>query len=1155
MSPGDGPALEFRLLGRFAAWRTGTEIPAAAFGGRLVRSLVRVLLTRRGAFVSKDLLTEALWPSRAPADPSANLDVLVSRARRALGDPGLVTAGSGGYSFCGDEACCRVDAERFLAEAASGAAASEDGNPVLALRAFQSALDLWQGEPLAEDRYADWAQEYRRALGRAHLDVLEGAATAALAAGMPVRAVALAERAVTLEPLREAGHLLLARALAGSGDAAGALAAIAALRQSLADELGLDLPPAAAELELAILRGASPGAPAGSPAEPARSNRIPPPSEAAQPLVFVGRDAELARLLTAFGGLPLPVGLVSGHSGSGKTRLLAELRARLPSPVLAVRAFRPESDEAWSLARSVLLEALALDLSAARALSSRTAQALVSLVPGIAESVADARATAALPEALIDPESARALAREGFLEILAGLGPGGAVIVIDDLQWADPTSLSLLGALVVRQPDIGLLAAYRPEDVLRASPAAAFLDDLAASGRSPLTLQLGPLPATAVADRVADDRIARSIAAHGELTPFTLAEVVRTLTEEGALTEGRGGRWVARGGRGSAVADEAARRGHRQALAARIRWQPPARRAVLSVLALMSRESPAGLVAAALGTDPLEELDALARAGLVCAGEQGWATAHDLVADAAAEALEPGERMRLHQAIAAALGGAAAEPGERAHHLAAAGDRPAAAEAYLEAAGLALRRHAMAEAAGLADAGLGVRPDRAVSAGLLASRAEARTNLGMLAEARQDLQSAVAHSDTAAQRSVLLTRLALLTSGTNDLQRAADLVDQAMAAAGPDRAARAQALYAGAIIDMNGGRPSAAAGRFAEALDLFEALGDGAGVADILDARAMAALLAGRVREGAEALGRAANLFLDSGQLLRAIWPLASRGAALGWELRGKEGLADIAAAMDLARAMHHEEAESCCLLEQALTLVTLDRAPEAVACAGDALALAERLGHTEWTVASLLALGSAHAAATALIPAEAALRRAADLARQGHLGHFLAWSMGELASVLIARGDDAAVAEAAALIADAKGEGTGFAQYYVRLARTRLAHRLGDPEAPALVAGRSSWPSRGATCTTPGSCAGSRRSMARRGDRAGARGRASQPTRGRRTVSAPTRLHRLVAAPAVCDRPGRRNGSGPSTGLVASDPVGTGVRPSTVHRDRRPAG
>ncbi len=57
--------LEIRLLGRFSARRDGEEIPPGAFGGRLARTLLRILVSHRGAFVPREYLAEALWP-KAP---------------------------------------------------------------------------------------------------------------------------------------------------------------------------------------------------------------------------------------------------------------------------------------------------------------------------------------------------------------------------------------------------------------------------------------------------------------------------------------------------------------------------------------------------------------------------------------------------------------------------------------------------------------------------------------------------------------------------------------------------------------------------------------------------------------------------------------------------------------------------------------------------------------------------------------------------------------------------------------------------------------------------------------------------------------------------------------------------------------------------------
>jgi hypothetical protein len=115
--------------------------------------------------------------------------------------------------------------------------------------------------------------------------------------------VGLAEQAATLEPLREASQLLLVEALAASGDQAGALVALAAFRERLAAELGLDPSPRAAELERRVLR--------------------------------VAHVAAIAVLFDRLGGPEVAVATVQRRSGRSLDPGLAEAFARVGRGLLA----------------------------------------------------------------------------------------------------------------------------------------------------------------------------------------------------------------------------------------------------------------------------------------------------------------------------------------------------------------------------------------------------------------------------------------------------------------------------------------------------------------------------------------------------------------------------------------------------------------------------------------------------------------------------------------------------------------------------------------------------------------------------------------------------------------------------------------------------
>jgi DNA-binding SARP family transcriptional activator len=205
------PGLHLQLLGRFQVRRDGEEVPPAVFDGRKVRTLLRVLAVRRPDLVPHDVLAEALWPDRQPADPVANLSVLVTRARRALAVPDAVVTGPGGYAL----GPCAVDVAEFLALAEQSRRALRAGHPEQARQACATALALW-GEPLPEDTYAEWAQPPRERLLRTRIEVLDVSARAALALGDAAAAVGYATDAAAAEPLRESAALILAKALAAT---------------------------------------------------------------------------------------------------------------------------------------------------------------------------------------------------------------------------------------------------------------------------------------------------------------------------------------------------------------------------------------------------------------------------------------------------------------------------------------------------------------------------------------------------------------------------------------------------------------------------------------------------------------------------------------------------------------------------------------------------------------------------------------------------------------------------------------------------------------------------------------------------------------------------------------------------------------------------
>ncbi len=989
----------------------------AAFGGRKVRSLLRILATRRGRFVSHDELTDMLWGDHPPRNPAANVQVLINRARRAAGRGDLIVTGASGYSLT-TSPDCSVDAEEFMT-----AVDRARVYPQSALDILSDALRAWAGDPLAEDLYEDWAVDYRSRLLRVRQLALEQAATLAIDSGRASMAVEFASTAAQCEPLREVAVLTLVRAMAATGDPIAALNRYEEFRHLLAAEMGLDPSESAVALQRELLTAGSSWVPVSHPV---------PRSVQFDALPFVGRERELTQIISAPGSTGRHLAVVTGSSGSGKSRLLQEFATAVRSTT--IRAVLAERDEPWSLARSLVREILAGDATADHELPGALRSALAAIVPELD-----------VPSPMRpDPESTRSLLVESTVRLAATIR--GSVLIVDDLQWADASSLALLTAVFARVPDLAVVLAHRPEEVGTDSDVRRFLDQLTPTVR----VTLPPLGPGDIRALIGDEQFASVLADVTDRSPLALTEVIRALVADGLVGRDADGRWRPTASGAIERSRAVAASGQRQAIAVRADRQAPQARELLNLLALLAREVATSTLAEASGLEEralLAMLTAAANAGLVRMGEQGWASAHDMITEVLAGRLTPAERGRLHTLIARALDNAEADPAERARHWLGAGDSRRAAHAYAAAAERALGSVADREGAELATAGLGVAPPGELSARLSEARAQCRARLGDISGARIDLRAALTAYPAGPVRARLLGRLASLASGADDLVRAAELAELALLEAGSDQAARAGALEIASVLDMNLDRRDRAEQRAGEALAIYQQIADAPGTARILDARAMATFLAGEVRAGSALLARVANLFEDSGDLTRVITPRSTSGHGSVFGGRAQEGLQVTSAALELARTLGHPEGQTYSLWHRTEALAALGLHAESLANAHEALSIALELGHRGWTATAWRATGIAHQSAGDLDRALAAFFE--SLAVSEHLDLFASWAASRAASVLIALGR---LDDAAPLVERALGQGPPLGQYEARLARAELAAARFDEIAVAVA-------------------------------------------------------------------------------------------------------
>ena len=494
--------MEFRILGLLEVVDGERLIELR---GRKLRAVLAMLLVSPNEAVSVDRLADGLWGEDHPGSAANMVQGYVSQLRKFLGAE-LIRTRSPGYVLAAEPDS--IDASRFERLVRLGRAELAEGRPGAAADVLGEALALWRGEALADFAFEPFAQPEIVRLSELRVAALEEHAEAELMSGRHAQVATSLRSLVDAHPLRERMWGQLITALYRSGRQAEALRAFGEVRRRLAEELGIEPGSALKSLERDVLlqNAALDWAPVSpTPAMPRTRQPIDhspdltdqgtlaiPTDVAASEVnvaernpgaLLVGRGKQVRHLESAFAETVRGAGrvvLVAGEPGIGKTRLAEELVARTSASAdvawgrcserEGAPAFWPWMQVVDHLSANNAGDRIRAALGGDAAVVAQIVPEVRELVPGLG------------PPVPLEPDAARFRLYDSLAAFLCRLAAGHPlVIVLDDLQWADPPSLQVLGHLAGRiaQTRVLVLATYRDVDPVVGPPLSETLADLA----------------------------------------------------------------------------------------------------------------------------------------------------------------------------------------------------------------------------------------------------------------------------------------------------------------------------------------------------------------------------------------------------------------------------------------------------------------------------------------------------------------------------------------------------------------------------------------------------------------------------------------------------------------------------------------------------
>jgi DNA-binding SARP family transcriptional activator len=449
-------SLKLFLLGTPRIERDGLAVEVDT--RKAIALLTYLVMTRQSH--TRDALATLLWPEFDQSHARAALRRTLSALRKALDGTWLeVDRETIGLKSDVDP-WLDVDQFRDRVEQCQADGAASPAVCGTCLTPLAEAVALYRGDFLAgftlrdSAQFDDWQYFETEGLRREFATALERLVFCYSAQGELELAIEYARRWLALDPLHEPAHRQLMQLYAWNGQRSAALHQYGECVRILQEELGVAPLEETEQLYEAIKTNRLPPLVQSSPIPEPVSSPSDVRSEGTGGYPLVGRAAEMGELTKLFSTIGADGWFIvlEGEAGIGKTRLaetfLAYARA-VGAATVTARCYEGETNLAYGPFVEGLRAAILRPDRAQRLqdVPSHWLSEAARLLPELTDLYPD------LPVAPpLDNPGAQSRFFEGIRQVLLSLCSGSApgVLFIDDLHWADDSSLELFTFLVRR---------------------------------------------------------------------------------------------------------------------------------------------------------------------------------------------------------------------------------------------------------------------------------------------------------------------------------------------------------------------------------------------------------------------------------------------------------------------------------------------------------------------------------------------------------------------------------------------------------------------------------------------------------------------------------------------------------------------------------